>query len=60
MESEPGGALDRHTHTPHMYQLNMPVAGRAALLAASVVVPAPVLSGVLAVAVCGVTLRYVR
>lgn len=28
MESEPGGVLDWHTHTPHMYQLNMPVQGR--------------------------------
>lgn len=28
MESEPGGVLDWHTHTPHMYQINMPVAGR--------------------------------
>ncbi len=28
MESEPGGTIDWHTHTPHMYQINMPVAGR--------------------------------
>lgn len=28
MESEPGGVLDWHTHTPHMYQLNMPIEGR--------------------------------
>jgi len=28
MESEPGGVLDWHTHTPHMYQINMPVTGR--------------------------------
>jgi quercetin dioxygenase-like cupin family protein len=28
MESEPGGTLDWHTHTPHMYQINMPVSGR--------------------------------
>jgi quercetin dioxygenase-like cupin family protein len=28
MESEPGGTLDWHTHTPHMYQINMPVEGR--------------------------------
>ncbi|MFC3958786.1 cupin domain-containing protein [Halovivax cerinus] len=28
MESEPGGVLDWHTHSPHMYQLNMPVQGR--------------------------------
>lgn len=27
MESEPGGTIDWHTHTPHMYQINMPVAG---------------------------------
>lgn len=28
MESEPGGVLDWHTHSPHMYQINMPVEGR--------------------------------
>jgi len=28
MESEPGGTIDWHTHTPHMYQLNVPIAGR--------------------------------
>ncbi|WP_458190677.1 hypothetical protein [Haladaptatus sp. NG-WS-4] len=28
MESEPGGVLDWHTHTPHMYQINMPVTGQ--------------------------------
>lgn len=28
MESEPGGVIDWHTHTPHMYQINMPVTGR--------------------------------
>ncbi|PSP91172.1 hypothetical protein BRC87_04085 [Halobacteriales archaeon QS_4_66_20] len=28
MESESGGVLNWHTHTPHMYQINMPVQGR--------------------------------
>jgi quercetin dioxygenase-like cupin family protein len=28
MEAEPGQILDWHTHTPHMYQINMPVTGR--------------------------------
>jgi quercetin dioxygenase-like cupin family protein len=28
MESQPGGVIDWHTHTPHMYQINMPVSGR--------------------------------
>jgi mannose-6-phosphate isomerase-like protein (cupin superfamily) len=28
MKSEPGGVLDWHTHTPHSYQINMPVSGR--------------------------------
>lgn len=28
LEAEPGGVLDWHTHTPHMYQINMPVQGR--------------------------------
>jgi quercetin dioxygenase-like cupin family protein len=28
MESEPGGVIDWHTHTPHMYQINFPVQGR--------------------------------
>jgi quercetin dioxygenase-like cupin family protein len=28
MESEPGGVLDWHTHSPHMYQVNMPIQGR--------------------------------
>lgn len=28
MESEPGGILDWHTHTPHMYQINFTVQGR--------------------------------
>lgn len=28
MESEPGGVIDWHTHTPHMYQINMPIEGR--------------------------------
>ncbi|MDZ7701505.1 MAG: hypothetical protein U5J98_05250 [Halobacteriales archaeon] len=28
MESEPGGVIDWHTHTPHMYQIDMPIEGR--------------------------------
>jgi quercetin dioxygenase-like cupin family protein len=28
MEAEPGQVLDWHTHTPHMYQINMPITGR--------------------------------
>lgn len=27
MEAEPGQIIDWHTHTPHMYQINMPVTG---------------------------------
>lgn len=31
MEANPGEILDWHTHTPHMYQINMPITGRVAI-----------------------------